>query len=263
MSAIAITNLVDISTITPSGANALTPATKLQNEHVSDKWRMNATSAYLIFDMLTSRSVDSVALMGVSGVNPAFQVRMSLTDATVTGSLVAGSDTGSISGLPYFDPDYGKFVKLYATPLTTRYLRIDISEAAVAYIEAGRALIALRNTFGINFKAPWSRIAVRKSSYTRGIGGSTFVDRRKGTWRQNASFEFLSEAERTGFLDDLAIFTVNGGHADFLWIPDTAATNLARECIWGFHAPDEMTITQNLYCVPAVYSLDLQIEDRG
>lgn len=264
--AVAFTNLLDAAAtvISGGGANTLSPYTNLQNEHVSVKWRLNGTTAYIIWDLGSLQSLDTFALMGLSGSSPTLRFRASTVDATG----VAGNawDTGSLSGaglLPYYDSRYKKFVALANAPVSARYLRMDMTEAAVAYQEAGRHFGGLRKPFGINLQTPYVRTPVRKSLYTRGVGGSTFIDRRKGTWRQSASFGFLSETERTGFIDDMAVLSVNSGHLDFLWIPDPASLNLARDCIWGFNVPDEQPVTQTLYVVPPVYTVEFQVEDRG
>jgi hypothetical protein len=202
--------------------------------------------------------------MGMSGSSPTLRFRLSTVDATGAAGNVY--DSGSLSGaglLPYFDARYDKFIYLSAAPVSARYLRIDMTEVGVTYQEAGRAFAGLRKTFGINYQLPWARTPVRKSVYTRGVGGATFIDRRKGTWRQNAQFGFISETERTGFLEDMAVLSVNSGHLDFLLIQDQASANLARDCIWGFLVDDEQPVTQDLYTVPPLYSVEFHVEDRG
>lgn len=256
---IAYDNLADAGTITVSGALANAPAANLQNPHVGVKCRVNATSMAIVIDLLSSVSVSTVALMGVSGANPAFRVRHNTSDAT--GATGDAFDTGSISGTPYFSSTYGQFVYLRSSAAAGRYLRIDISEAGVDYIEAGRVLAGPRTQFAINFKAPWSMPIVNRSQNTEGIGGQSFIDLRRGYRKQRASFEAVSESERTGFLEDLRMAIVNNGHKDMLWIPDPDSTNLSRDCLWGY-LEDGPSLSQDLYVVPAVYSAELSFRQR-
>ena len=147
-------------------------------------------------------------------------------------------------------------------PLSARYVRIDQSEAGVDYTEWGRLFVGLRNAFGINLQTPWRRTPVRGSIDTMGLNSSTFVDLRQGYWRVNAPFQFLSEAEREGFLEEIGVAVVNNGHQDMLWIMDPDSDNLSRDCEWGYIDGDGPTLTQDNYIVPPVYSAEFAIRQR-
>lgn len=251
--AILVNNLTDAGTLTASGSTALNPASNLQNEHTSVTWRVNGTSGWVVLDLGALTSVDTLALTGVTGTNPIFRARFSTVDAT--GAAGNAHDSGSISGIPYFDPNYRKFIYLLAAPVSARYIRYDVSEAGTDYQEAGRLVTGLRNVFSNGIMTPHRRAAQRRSVLSRGVGGSTFVDRRKGNWVQQVSAQFLSETERTTFIDTIGVKTVNQGHADFLMIPNTDSTNLARDCIWGFQIADELSVTQSVYTVPPMFKI--------
>lgn len=259
--ALGVTNLADATTsvVSVSASIALAGASKLLTPHVGEKWQVNATSGYVQIDLGSSMSIDSVMLAGVTGAVPLFRVRGSVANSDMS---VTAFDTGAgmISGSPYFDPNHRLFVYLRAA-VSVRYIRIDISEAAVASIAAGRVGVFLRDAFSLNFQTPWTRAGVRGSVDTLGVGGQTFVDKRTGYWRQNASFGFLSLADRNGFLETLAAAVVNEGHRDILWIPDPDSTNLSRDCLWGYVEGD-IALTQDQYCVPPVFSVELQIRQR-
>lgn len=258
--AVAFTNLLDDADVSASGSNALTPPSNVQDEQVGTKWSVNSSTAYLLFDCRGDVEFDTIMFDGVTGTDPVFQLRLSSVDAS--GAAGDVDDTGSIQGLPYFDPNYGKFVYLYATPLTARYVRLDQSEGGVARTAAGRAFGGMRETFGLNFQAPWTRTPIRRSTYTEGEAGGSYIDRRRGLWKINASFGFLSETDRTGFLEQMAVRVVNEGHLDFLWINDVDSTNLSRDCIWGFQEPSEQPVTQNLYTVPPVFNVEFPVRQR-
>ncbi len=259
--ALAFTNLADVTgvAISASGSVLLAQPTQLKNPHVGKKWRDNATSTFVLVDLLTSRSIDTVMLAGLSGSIPSFRVRLSTADSTG----VAGNahDSGTITGVPYFDPTYGMFVYLLPTPASARYVRIDISESGVSYIEAGRLFLGLRNVFDRNYQTPWTRTPVRTSVDVFGVGGQTYVDLRLGYWKVHASFDFVSETDRLGFIEAIGAAIVNNGHRDMLWIMDAASSNLSRDCLWGYLDQD-LEVTQNIYIIPPLYNLAVEIRQR-
>ncbi len=257
--AIAWDNYVDTTgtTISASGAVLLAQPTLLRNPHVGKKWRHNATSTWLLLDIGQLAPIDTIMLAGVSGEDPEFRVKLSTVDPT------AGNvhDSAAVTGTPYFDPDYGMFVYLLDSPVSARYVRIDISESGVDYIEAGRWFVGPRDTFDVNYQTPWTRTAERGSVDTVGVGGQLYVDRRTGHWLTSATFEFLTEAEAFGFIEDISVSIVNLGHKDFLWILDPESDNLSRDCIWGYPS-DNLQVSQNIYIIPPVYKVDVAIRQR-
>jgi hypothetical protein len=257
--AIAWFNYVDSVgiTLSASGSVLLAPPTVLRNPHVGKKWRDNAASTWIAIDMGASFSISTIMLAGVSGGNPLFRVRLS----NVSTSGVELHDSGTISGVPYFDSDYGMFVYLLSTPITARYVRVDISEVGVSYIEAGRWFVGPRDQFTINMQTPWTRTPIRGSVDVIGVGGQTYVDLRSGYWQTHASFEFLTEAEAYGFVEDISNAIINTGHRDLLWIKDPSSTNLSRDCIWGYPS-ENLEISQNIYIIPALYKVDVTVRQR-
>jgi hypothetical protein len=260
--ALGVTNHIDATATVLSASGALTtaPVTNLINPHVGKKWRHNTTTTFVLADLGSLKSIDTVMLAGLSGTNPTLRVRLSTVDPTG----VAGNahDSGSISGIPYYDPSYQLFVYLMSTPASARYVRVDITEAAVSFIEAGRWFTGARNVFDVNYMPGWSRSIVRGSQDVIGVGGQTFVDLRAGYCRQDATFDFLLETERTTFIDTIFIAIKNVGHMDMLWIMDPASTNLSRDSIWGY-LDGELRTTHTLVGVdPIVYSVALSIRQR-
>jgi hypothetical protein len=258
--AIAFDNLADLTTSTlTAAAITLAPVANLLNPHVGKKWRINAAVAAIIVDLGSSQPIDTIMLAGLSGTTPTLRVRLSSADATGVAGDIANS--GLISSLPYFDSRHRLFVYLLSAPLSARYVRIDISESAVLYIEAGRIFIGVREGFETNFQTPWLRSQVRTTIDTFGIGGQTFTDLRQGYFQQKASFNFITEDERIDFIEEIATRQANRGHLDMLWIKDTASDNLSRDCIWGYVDGDFST-TQQLYIIPPLYTVDFSIRAR-
>lgn len=257
--AVAWDNLADEGSVSVSDFITRAPGANLQNPQVGTKWRINAASTYIVVDLLSSQSVDTIMLAGLSGEDPDFRVRLSSLDTSGAAGDVA--DSGTISGVPYFDPNYGMFVFLLSALLSARYVRIDISEAAVEYIEAGRIFVGSRDTFENGQQTPWVRGAIKGSVYTPGVSGQTFVDLRPGYWRVQATFGFATEDERNGFVEAMSLITINFGHLDFLFIKDIESDNLARDSVWGY-VDGDITSTQDLYIIPPLYAVQLPVRQR-
>lgn len=64
--AIAFQNLADAGTVTASSEVAAMPVTRLQGEHVSQRWRSTADVAWVVCDLLSEQSFDTIALMGMT-----------------------------------------------------------------------------------------------------------------------------------------------------------------------------------------------------
>lgn len=262
--AILIDNKALDAVITASGSTVLNPPSRMQNPHPGVKWRVNADSAWVLIDREALADGDTLGLIriafGVEGLTPTFRVRYSTVDTTGEAGDVL--DTGTISGAPYYDEDFGQFIHL--APAGTdqaRFRRIDITATGAEYIEVGMAVDGVRESFGINFQTPWTLQANRNTVDTRGVWGSLFTDLREGEWSQAISFGFASDTERKGFLRQIGVRVVNDGHLDFLWIPDPDADNLAAECIYGYHE-GPVAVTQSLYLDPPVWGVEFQVRQR-
>jgi len=257
---IAYSNFVDLAATTLTANAALTsaPVSNLTSPHVGKKWRDNATSTFVQAAFNASKSVDTFMLAGVSGNPDSFRVRGSSGSPDQLGDVF---DSGLITGLPYFDSNYGLFVYTLSAPVTVARVRIDIAQAGVSYIEAGRFFAGARTTFTTN-SITWSRRIVRSSVDVFGVGGQTFVDLRQGHVVVAAAFNFLTEAERIGFIDAISSVIRNTGHQDLLWLRDTASADLSSDSVWGYIEGD-LLVTQSLLGVsPALYSVDLNIRQR-
>lgn len=256
--AFGITNLAeaDTATLTVSGSIPLAPASKLLTPHVGDKWQINADTGYIDLDLGSNVSFDTIMLDGVTG-DPDFLAQAST--ASAGDDNVFGS--GTLSGTPNFDPDYGLFVYLRSTPVSARYVRLTLTDTGVASIAAGRFGVFLRDVPAVNFATPWSIAAIRGSQYSYGPHGQTFVDLRRGHWRQGVRFDALSEANRTGFLRTLGVAAVNDGHKDFLFIADTDSANLSMDSLWCY-ADGDLVLTQDQYVVPAIFSVEFPLRQR-
>jgi len=226
--ALAWVNLADLGTLTASAQLTLAPVSMLQNRHVGEKWRFNATSGYVVCDLGSTKSVDTIALMGMSGDDPALRVKVSTADSS--GAAGDAYDSGALASA--WDSDYLPFVRLISAPVSGRYVRIDISEVGVDYIEAGRLFIGVRQQFGINFRPGWERAIVDPSIRTGGLGGQTFDDLRDKYRTLALTIEWATLTERNNIIEaiDLAL----GQTGDMLVVTDPNSSTLSRDCIWGY-----------------------------
>ena len=257
---IAYVNLADTddAVITASSSLPRTPVqSRLQNPHVARKWRGRlGTSEYIVIDLGSVVALDTVCLFGVSGVSPTFRVRLSTSDTS--GAAGDVFDSGTLTGTPYFDSSYGAFIYLRSSASSGRYLRIDISESGVEYIEAGRVFVGDRVQVEVNFSS-WSRAFVDQSRRTYGRGGQMFADIEDSYRTLEVSFDALTEDERYAFVE--YIDRVHGEHADFLFVMDPTSDNLSRDSIWGF-VDGGSAVSEPSISVPPRFSKSYNIRER-
>mgnify|MGYP003393913189 CR=1 FL=1 len=242
----------DATVITSTSALPLTPVQEqLQNVHVGEKWRSNEGNvASIVINLGSARSIDTIALMGVSG-NPVTRIRVSATDSTgLTGERY---DSGSAANRV----TYGYLVALITSPVSGRYIRIDLTDSAADYVEAGRLFVGLRDEFAVNFQPGWSASWVDRSRITEGRGGQTFIDVDNNFRTWDLTFGFLSEDDRNGFVEDIDYN--NGAHTDVLLINNPDSSDLGRDCIWGL-LESNAVVTQPH--VIALFSKTYRIKER-
>jgi hypothetical protein len=224
-------NLADSGTVSVSSALSLTPPARLTSQfpQIVKKCRNNGENTWaVITDLLSAQSVDLFALFGLNLTSAATaQFRFSSADSSgLAGDLY---DSGIVAGL--VDAKYGYLIRRIDAPVSARYARIDVAEAGVAYIEAGRNLIALSHQVGINFAPGWGRNRVDRTKNTETEDGVEYSDRRSRYRLWDLSFDFLSEDEANGFVEEMNY--LNGETDDVLLISDPDSANLGRDSIYG------------------------------
>jgi hypothetical protein len=254
--AMAWINLADSGTITASGALGLAPASRLQNQHVARKWRVNTTTANIVVDLGASVSMDTIALMGVGGVvAPTFRFRVSTVDTT--GAAGDAYDSGVIASL--WSADYLPVIRLITSPVVGRYVRIDVT-GGVSYIEAGRLFVGLRSQFSINFQAGWERMWNDSSIRTIGRSGQSFYDLRDMYRTLNLTMDFASESDRFDIME--AIDVALGSHDDMLVITNPASTQLNRDSVWGYMEQVSPVIEPVIVLDDTLWRKTYQIRER-
>ena len=238
MAAIIYANLSDSGTVTASSWIAAAPPSMVQNHHVSRRWKGQAGNAeWLLLDLGALTSIDTVAVFGIQGIFGDTQsnlsalaltrVRISTVDAT--GNAGNAHDSTSVAGR--IRDSYGALVYLLTTPVSGRYVKIDISESTASAILAGRLVVGLRNLFTINFSFGWGFGYVDLSRKKKSAGGQTFIARDDRYRVLTASFETLVEADRYAFVHDAD--RLNGISQDVLFMINTASSQPDRDSVWG------------------------------
>ena len=256
--ALAWDNAADTAVITASAAVIGAQAWRLQDPHIGRKWRAEADSVYLTVTLAADTEIDTIALFGLNlttaGVT---RVRVSLTDPSAQdGALYdSGAAAGRVSAY------YGALVVLLDGVVTARYIRIDLSEAAVAYIEAGFLFVATRHQVGINFAYGASDTPVDPSIKTKSRSGATHIDARPKYRVWDFSFEWLSEAERFGWVED--IDRMCGASRNIMVVRSCASTDLGRDVLCGLITEGAPVISRDGFIASGnAYSKSYRVEQR-
>lgn len=225
MAAIAYVNKADSASLTASSQLTLAPVTLVQNPHVGRKWRSTSNTANFVADMGNSL-IDTVSLEGLTATTA--RVRWSSVDATgVAGDIYD-------SGVQSVDQNYLRFVSVMPAGVATttgRYLRVDLTNPSLSYVEQGRLFAGLRTAFDAGVAFGWQRRWIDRSIKTRMRSGGTQVFAEVPYAQIEATFEFVTDAERRSVVDLIDI--VNGEHRDVLFLLDPASANLACDSVWG------------------------------
>ena len=191
-------NLADIGTVTASSWIAAAPPATVQNAHVSRRWKgSNGSAEHLLLTWDSEQLVDTIALLGLAVIaadggertmSETASCRLRLSSADLTGLAGDVYDSGTVSG--GIRAAYGALVELLAVPVAARAVRIDLAEAGVEAVMAGRLVAGLRSVFAVNFSYGWSFGYLDLSCKSRSAGGLTFVDRQDRYRVLDLRFEF-------------------------------------------------------------------------
>lgn len=250
MAYIGYENLVDAdaTVVRASSSELLLPVSNLLIPHVARKWRGIAGSTdYVIVDFGSATLIDTVGVFGITGNH--IRVRLSSVDTTGAAGDVYDSASQPV------DSAYASHIEIIPVALSGRYLRVDIV-ATGDYVEIGRIFAGVRHEFTYNFSWNWQRQWVDRSTRTKTRGGQTqiFADT---TYRcVDVTFDFLTQADRDGFIE--TIDRVNAQKIDVLFVSDPDSTNLARDSLWGLMT----TITPVVQSNHDIFAKQFQIEQR-
>lgn len=221
--AVVYRNLVDDATVTASSSVAGISPDRVKSGFVAAKWRSTANSATLDFDLGAGGvSIDSLWIGGLTATSARFYL-----DEDDDTFASPDEDSGAIT----VDQINKSAVYLLETAVTRRYLRIALSHSSLAYVEAGRAVAGARSTFGYNFAYGGSITPVDPSPRSVTLGSGVRKERRPGYRMVDLPFEWLSQADREGFVETMV--RENGQSVEMLLLLDPAHSNLPMWTIWA------------------------------
>jgi hypothetical protein len=180
-----------------------------------------------------------------------FRLRLSANSAMTSPTY----DTGVSQINAGVDTTYGHLIHVLPTSQTGQYLRLELTDSSLTYIEARRLFAGLKFQPGHNYAYDYKRTTLDSVRMTDSEGGQSWVE--VGVQREEIRlhFEALTDAEAQG---DLTIIRRLGRHKDLVAILNPGSTNLGRDSILG-------QITENLSDQHAGYnrhSFDLVIVER-
>lgn len=223
------TNAAITASITASSSVTLAPPSKLQTDHVREKWRAETDTAYLTIALAANTTIDGIGLFGLNLTTAGItRVRCSLSDVSAQDGAVydSGSAAGRVSAY------YGNLVALMPAAASVRYIRIDLSEAGAAYIEAGFLMIGPKNQVGINFTFGASDAPIDPSIITVApFSGAEWIDERPSYREWDFNFDTLNETERFGWVEDLD--RMIGARKNVMVVRKCDSTSLGRDTLCG------------------------------
>lgn len=224
-------NRVDfgLSLTTTSQINTL-PVDNLLDQRLVKVWRtQTTTTAAVILDNGSAKTVQLVGLMNTNATAAAtFQFRVS--DADPTGASGEIYDSGTIAA-GVVDPVYQTFIHVLSSEVMGRYMRLDITDSSLSFIEGGRLFMGPCWRPGIGLAFGMRRGYADPSRLETSLGGQVYIDRRPKARRFTLTFDFVTEAEMNAGLSE--IDRLNSITEDVLFVLDPASSNLGRDSLWG------------------------------
>lgn len=216
--------------LTGSSALATLPVANLQTQRLGQLWRgqPGVTSAWLVADFGAAKSIGAVLLAGTN-LSPAATWRIRLSSSDATGAAGDVLDSGTVAA--GVDVRFRLALLVLATDRAGRYLRLDLADATLPWLEAGRlAALALWRPRR-NFAFGLQRGRIDASKLAKSETGDLFA-LPGGQQRTLAlSLPQIYTDELLADVEDL--IRSAGRHDDILVCLDPASSNLGFESIWG------------------------------
>jgi hypothetical protein len=225
---------VPTGTVTASSSVATLPAVNLQHPFLTPyRWRSTGNTASLLLDMGGTYGIGGTALFGTN-LSATASWRIRLSSASNLSS--PAYDTGGTQINAGVDTTYGAAIKIFPTQTSGRYLGIDITDASLSYIEAGRWWAGITWQPSRNYAFDAQRGGRDTSRHTLSDSGQTWVDRGVVQRLWKLTLPAITPTERDQHLENL-VRTV-GRSEDILVVLDPNSTNLGRDSIFGLVEED-------------------------
>lgn len=221
-------NFIDTATLFTESVVPTLPVANLKDPHIKRVFRADGSTAYLIADLGSQRTLSGTCLIGTNGTS-ACTVRVRLSTADSAGLEGDAYDSGVVpAGV---DPDYRYLTHVFGGNQTGRYLSLSLSDPSVSNLEGGRWWAGPLWQPQHNYSYGWSRGYADLSKVTKSRGGQSFVDRNNMYQVFDFVLEYLTKAEAHD--DLLALSRLAGLHTDVLAIMNPDSSNLSRDTVFG------------------------------
>ena len=241
-------------TVTADSELPTLPAINLQHPFLApNRWRSDGdNAAAILVDFEASYTIGVIALLATNLTAAAtFRLRLSASSNLSSPTY----DTGGTEISAGVDPDYGHLIHILSAPAAGRYLGLNITDASLTELEAGRLWAGTAFQPTRNYAWNSKRTTFDTTRLSPSEGGQTWVDTGYIQDELRLRFEALTDAEING---DIAALRRLGRGKDILAVLNPGSANLGRDSLFGL-------ITENLsdeHASPNRHVLDLVILER-
>lgn len=203
--------------------------------------RWESTTATIQCDFGSSVAISCVALIGTN-LTSAADVRWRMSDAELM--VPATYDSGAQFALTTAEYN-GNVILLHASSVSGRYMRLDIGQAGLSYIDVGRLVAGpvWRPTYGPAYGMQEGRLMLDRRDSNAFTGAQFPVPAAVNPRAASFTLASVTTAEAVAEYRDMKY--AMGAANDALWIPDTslAPNEMNARAIWGGVArPGEMAM---------------------
>lgn len=230
------------------------PLANMQDPQPRKVARWLATTGYVVADFGSSMPVGAVIVHGTNlSAAATRRVRLSSADATGAAGDVHDSGTATAGASPNF---MGSFAYTMASDLSARYLRVDLTDTSLQWIDIGLLMAGPTYRPTRNFSFGW-QLGYREFGLTdQSPIGVTFASQRGRGRAINMRFAFATAAEAHTQIFELQ--RIAGATANVAVIPDPSGTYKAQQLIVGTLA-DLVPIQNDAF---NVYSATVSVLER-
>ena len=225
------------ATLTGDAAVTTLPLANLQDPQPSKPCRWIATSGYVVADFGALVDIGGVALAGLN-LSAAATWRVRLSTADATGAAGNAADTGVVSTgirpsekLRNVDQVNGRAVKIFDADVSARYLRVDLADASLGYIDAGLLLAGPAFRPSRNFSYGWGSWIRDRGELVENSQGLAFPKRAPRQRRLNMTFQFDAAADV--YTEVPEMLRLCGGSENCLFVGDPGGTQEAAKTVLG------------------------------
>lgn len=226
--------------------------TNLQNPHLSTPWRSTANSASVTVDFGASYTIGGIFLGGTNLTAAAtVRVRISANSDLSTPT----HDSGASPIAAGVDPTFGHLIYILSSPAAGRYLKLDLADASLTYIQAGRLFAGTKFQPTRNFSYDYAESYIDTTAVARAESGELWIEDGIVFREMRVQYRAATHTDAQGDFKSIARLRRS---QDILFVLDPASSNLGRDSIFG-------VIAQNLSLQRIhndIYSLDLIISER-